>query len=187
MKVAGLEAKQDTNQVFARINLMLEINSMRMPLRRNLLSFYTMLASFGLGIHAGFPVLKRHADERLPALSEGLLIRALQAKDSHGNKCRLTNQLLMSLLTFLKRVIHQLPYSEVNIHDIDQSCWIMLNLVEEVVVEEAGQSVEEIQSYILIGDAKDEDAEEVRSAGPGRGGLGGSATAGGGRGGAHIL
>ena len=71
-------------------------------------------------------------------------------------------------------------------HDIGQSCWIMLNLVEEVV-EEAGQSVEEVQSYTLMGDAKDEDAEEVRSVGPGRGGLGGSATAGGGRGGTHIL
>ncbi|PWA74938.1 hypothetical protein CTI12_AA246450 [Artemisia annua] len=58
----------------------------------------------------------------------------------------------------------------------------MLNLVEEVVVEDAGQSVEEVQSYILMGDAKDEDAEEVRFAGPGRGGLGGSSTAGGGRG-----
>ncbi|PWA51788.1 hypothetical protein CTI12_AA460720 [Artemisia annua] len=55
--------------------------------------------------------------------------------------------------------------AQVKIHDIDQSCWIMLNLVEKVVVEEAGQSVEEVQSYTLMGDAKDEDAEEVRSAG----------------------
>ncbi|PWA88284.1 auxin response factor 23 [Artemisia annua] len=41
---------------------------MRMPLRRNLLSFCMTLATFDIDIHGGFSVLKRHTDERLPAL-----------------------------------------------------------------------------------------------------------------------
>ena len=47
-----------------------------------------------------------------------------------------------------------------------------------------GEAVgEEVQCYTLMDDAKDEDAEEVRFAGLGRGGLGSAATAVGGRGG----
>ncbi|PWA37171.1 Auxin response factor [Artemisia annua] len=69
MRVMVEKAKQDTNQVFAQINLMLEINKMRMPLRRNLLSFCTTLAALDIGIHGGYSVLKRRADEQLPALA----------------------------------------------------------------------------------------------------------------------
>ncbi|GJR03412.1 putative transcription factor ARF family protein [Tanacetum coccineum] len=93
-----LRAEQDTDEVFAQITLMPEINQDENAIKKepappaqprfHVHSFCKTLTASDTSTHGGFSVLRRHADECLPALdmSKQPPSQDLTAKDLHGNQ-----------------------------------------------------------------------------------------------------
>ncbi|GJS16560.1 auxin response factor 2-like protein [Tanacetum coccineum] len=93
-----LRAEQDTDEVFAQITLMPESNQDENAVKKepappaqprfHVHSFCKTLTASDTSTHGGFSVLRRHADECLPALdmSKQPPTQDLKAKDLHGNQ-----------------------------------------------------------------------------------------------------
>ncbi|KAG8388155.1 hypothetical protein BUALT_Bualt02G0096500 [Buddleja alternifolia] len=95
-----LKAEPDTDEVFAQVTLMPELNQDEDAVKKEPLppppphfhvhSFCKTLTASDTSTHGGFSVLRRHADECLPPLdmSRQPPTQELAAKDLHGNEWR---------------------------------------------------------------------------------------------------
>lgn len=92
-----LMAEQDTDEVYAQITLLPETDqsdptspdqTLAEPVRPNIHSFCKVLTASDTSTHGGFSVLRKHANECLPALdmTQSIPTQDLAARDLHGTE-----------------------------------------------------------------------------------------------------